>query len=100
MVLQPVVLGRVELVESVVEISRAVNLPLLGGWTATSNTDSLVVSSVASSMGQPARSETFLIRFQGDQLLFTPITLCNIILTVLYNKHSVSIHMHTRQTDA
>ena len=57
--LQPLVVGkglRVESVERVVEILCVVNLPLLGSWTATSNTDSLVVSSVASSMGQAVRS--------------------------------------------
>ena len=55
-VLQSQVVGRglrVELVEKVAEILR---MALLGDWTVTSNTDSSVVSSVASSIGQPTKS--------------------------------------------
>ena len=49
-VLQPVLVGRqlkvdwVDSVESVVGVSCVVSLSLLGGWTATSNTDSQVTS--------------------------------------------------------
>lgn len=56
-VLQSQVVGRglrVELVEKVAEILR---MALLGDWTVTSNTDSSVVSSVASSIGQPTKSK-------------------------------------------
>ena len=48
------------MVEGVVEISCALNQALMGEWIVTSNTDSLV-SSVASSMGQPARSEVLYL---------------------------------------
>ena len=56
-VLQPQAVGRglrVELVEKVAEILR---VALLGDWIVTSNTDSSVVSSVASSIGQPTKSK-------------------------------------------
>ena len=49
-VLRPLVGGTGLRVESVVEMS---NLQSLGGRTVISNSDSLLVSSVASSMGQP-----------------------------------------------
>ena len=40
------------MVENVAEI---LHVALLDGWTVTSSTDSMVVSSVASSIGQPAK---------------------------------------------
>ncbi|MCG8623391.1 MAG: hypothetical protein MJE68_15535, partial [Proteobacteria bacterium] len=42
----------VELIENVSEI---LHVALLDGWTVSSSTDSMVVSSVASSIGQPAK---------------------------------------------
>ena len=50
-VLQPLVDGRGLRVEGVVEKLNLQDLPLIGGWTVTSSTDSLLVSSVASTVG-------------------------------------------------
>ena len=50
------------------------DLPLLGDWTATSNTDSLLVSGMAPSTGQPARSMKSRSKPSGSKAIYTYCT--------------------------
>ena len=55
MLLQTREVGRGLMVELIENVSEILHVALLDGWTVTSSTVSMVVSSVALSIGQPAR---------------------------------------------
>ena len=57
MVLQAQVVGRGLRVVLVENVAESLFMALLEGWTVTSNIDSMLVSSVASSTGQPTKSK-------------------------------------------
>ena len=57
MVLQTQVVGRGLRVVLVENVAESLWVALLEGWTVTSNMDSMLVSSVASSTGQPTKSK-------------------------------------------